>query len=569
MSRSDDRDDLEDRLAELESTLRDLQSRLDRPSRRFRPPTPGELLRFTEEYTIPTVIAVLEANVRALELLQRVLRLADPVRAADAESTAARRRADDLRRDAADGLSDALSELRTALSEADRAVSSASRIFYSAMDKFVIRGGTRLRGELPVSGSKNTALPLMAAAVLADGESTITNVPNLRDVITMANVLRVSGATVNFDSKSHTARIDASRVSFPESPYDLVKKMRASFYMLGALLGRCGSARVSLPGGCAWGPRPVNLHVDGIKALGADIDLEQGYVVAKAKNGRLEGGVFELQPSSVGATINIMLAAVRAKGSSRIDNAAREPDVVVFGEALQAMGAHIEGLGTATLEIEGVETLKPIEFRNAPDRIELGTFMILAAIAGAHDDIFHISNADATHLGDAFIDAFARTGTPFSMGPDYVDIIAPEELKAVSIETGVYPGFPTDLQAQWTVLLTQAAGNGRIVDNVYYDRFAHIGELHRMGVNAIVVGNEVAVQGAKKIMGAEVMSTDLRGSVSLVMAGVVAEGETHVQRIYHLDRGYEDLEGKLRAVGADVRRDEYEELPEQEVKMMV
>lgn len=435
------------------------------------------------------------------------------------------------------------------------------------MDKFVIKGGQKLRGELPVSGSKNTALPLMSAAVLAGGKSTLTNIPNLRDVITFANVLRITGAAVRFDPVSHEMEIDATRVDHPEAPYELVKKMRASFYMLGALLGRCGTARVSLPGGCAWGPRPVNLHMDGMKALGAEIDLEEGYVIARARGGRLEGGVFRLEPSSVGATINLLLAAVTARGSSRIENAAREPDVVVFGEALMAMGAQIDGLGTTQIDIQGVDALNPVTFRNTPDRIELGTFMILAAIAGAHDDIVHISNAEPAHLGDAFVDAFARTGTPFSMGPDYVDVIAPEELRPVSIETGVYPGFPTDLQAQWTVLLACAKGNGRIVDHIYFDRFAHIGELHRMGVNAIVVGNEVAVQGGKPITGAHVMSTDLRGSVSLVMAGIVAEGETHVQRIYHLDRGYENLEGKLQAAGVNVLREEYAEMSEAEVEM--
>lgn len=433
------------------------------------------------------------------------------------------------------------------------------------MDKFVIQGGQRLRGELPVSGSKNTALPLMSAALLGGGSTTLTNIPNLRDVTTFAHVLRITGAAVRFDPVAHTMEIDASRVDFPEAPYDLVKKMRASFYMLGALLGRCGAARVSLPGGCAWGPRPVNLHMEGMTALGAEIDLQEGYVMARARGGRLEGGVFRLEPSSVGATINLLLAAVTAKGPSRIENAAREPDVVVFGQMLQAMGAQIDGLGTTQLEIQGVDALNPIEFRNAPDRIELGTFMILAAIAGAEDDIVHISNAEPAHLGDAFVDAFARTGAAFTLGPDYVAVVAPDEIRPVSIETGVYPGFPTDLQAQWTVLLTCAKGNGRIVDNIYFDRFAHIGEMHRMGVNAIVVGNEVVVQGGKPITGAHVMSTDLRGSVSLVMAGIVAEGETHVQRIYHLDRGYENLEGKLQAVGVEVRREEYTEVSETEL----
>ncbi len=434
------------------------------------------------------------------------------------------------------------------------------------MDKLVITGQQHLQGELVVSGSKNTALPLMAGTLLAGGASTLGNIPYLKDVITFAHVLRIAGASVRFDTETHRMEVDASRITHPEAPYELVKTMRASFYMLGALLGRCGSARVSLPGGCAWGPRPVNLHLEGMKALGAEIELDQGYVVAAAPGGRLLGGTFYLDPSSVGATINLLLAAVTARGPSRIDNAAMEPDVVVFGEQLRQMGAHIEGLGTATIEVEGVDALHPVTFENCPDRIELGTFMIAAAIAGRPGDLIHISNAEASHLGEAFIDAFARTGTPFSLGPGYVDVIAPEEIHPVSIETGIYPGFPTDLQAQWTVLLTQAKGNARIVDHIYSDRFAHIPELQRMGVNAIVVDNEVAVQGGTRISGAHVMSTDLRGSVSLVLAGMVAEGETHVLRIYHLDRGYENLEGKLSAAGAAIRREQYEEFSQPEAE---
>ncbi len=434
------------------------------------------------------------------------------------------------------------------------------------MDKLVIEGRSPLKGTLPVSGSKNTALPLMAAAVIADGRSTLTNVPNLRDVTTFAHVLRISGASVQFDPASHSMVVDAGTVDYPEAPYELVKKMRASFYMLGALLGRCGQARVSLPGGCAWGPRPVDLHLEGMKALGADISLDQGYVVARAKGGRLEGGAFRMEPSSVGATINLLLASITARGGSRIENAAREPDVVVFGRMLQAMGARIEGLGSETIEIEGVASLEPVDFQNAPDRIELGTFMIAAAIAGRPGEAVHISNAEPKYLGEAFIDAFRETGTGFTLGEDYVDVDAPDEIKPVSIETGVYPGFPTDLQAQWTVLLTQARGNARVRDTIYYDRFKHIPELRRMAANAIVVQNEVVVEGANELQGATVMSTDLRASVSLVLAGMVAKGETHVLRVYHLDRGYEDLAGKLANAGIKIRREEYDEFAEPSVE---
>jgi len=430
------------------------------------------------------------------------------------------------------------------------------------MDKLVIQGKHHLRGELQVSGSKNTALPLMAGTLLTGGTTTLNNIPNLRDISTFAHVLRIVGAAVNYSPYTHSMTVDASRVDFPEAPYDLVKQMRASFYMLGALLGRCGEARVSLPGGCAWGPRPVNLHLEGMKALGAEIDLDQGDVVAKAPGGRLHGGRFVMEPSSVGATINVLLAAVLARGESRLENAAREPDVIAFGEMLQKMGAKIRGLGTTVIEVEGVDKLQPVEFDNPPDRIELGTFMIAAAIAGEPGERIRITNAEPRHLGEAFVDAFARTGTQFTLGPDFVDVYASETIYPVSIETGVYPGFPTDLQAQWTVLLTQAEGDGRIVDHIYSDRFAHIPELHRMGVNATVTGNEVLVKGGSRIKGAHVMSTDLRGSVSLVLAGMVAEGETHVGRIYHLDRGYENLEGKLMDAGIPIRREQYQEFPD-------
>ena len=433
------------------------------------------------------------------------------------------------------------------------------------MDKFVIEGGQPLEGTLPVSGSKNTALPLMAAALLAPGSTTLTNVPDLRDVKTFANVLRVSGAPVVFDPATHRMTIDAAAIGHPEAPYELVKKMRASFYMLGALLGRCGEARVSLPGGCSWGPRPVDLHLKGMEAFGAEIELDEGYVVAKAPGGRLKGGRFRMEPSSVGATINLLLAAVTARGASRIENAAREPDVVVFGQALKEMGAQINGLGTTTLEIQGVDALSPIDFRNSSDRIELGTFMIAVALAGRPGTPIRITNAEHDFLGKAFTEAFEKTGAGVTLGDGFVDVTAPETLAPVSITTGVYPGFPTDLQAQWTVLLTQAQGEATIRDTIYHDRFNHIPELQRMGAQAKVSENAVLMQGGAALSGAQVMSTDLRASVSLVLAGLVAEGTTHVLRVYHLDRGYENLEGKLQAAGLSVRREQYDEFADTSV----
>ncbi|WP_397547919.1 UDP-N-acetylglucosamine 1-carboxyvinyltransferase [Rhodothermus marinus] len=427
------------------------------------------------------------------------------------------------------------------------------------MDKLVIEGGRPLRGTIPISGSKNTALMLMAGAVLADGVTVLENIPHLRDITTFSHVLRIAGASVRFDPETHVMRIDATRIDFPEAPYELVKQMRASFYMLGALLGRCGQARVSLPGGCAWGPRPVNLHLEGLRAFGAEIELDRGYVVARAPGGRLRGGRFRLEPPSVGATVNLLLGAVTARGSSRIENAALEPDVVVFGRALQQMGARIEGLGTRTIEVEGVDALQPITFRNCPDRIELGTFMIASALAGTPGDTIYLTGAEPSHLGEAFLEAFRQTGAAFTFDGDTVAVSVPERLQAVSIETAPYPGFPTDLQAQWTVLLSRAEGAGFVRDTVYPDRFKHVPELMRMGLQARVEGNTVFLEGPQRLQGAHVMSTDLRGSVSLVLAGLVAEGETHVLRVYHLDRGYENLEGKLSAAGIAIRRESYDE----------
>jgi UDP-N-acetylglucosamine 1-carboxyvinyltransferase len=449
------------------------------------------------------------------------------------------------------------------------------------MDKLVIEGGRPLVGSIHVGGSKNTALPLMAAALLADGTSMLHNMPVLRDVHTFANVLRVTGANVGYrpDEDPDTPDsmlIDASLLDHPEAPYDLVKKMRASFYMLGALLGRTGRARVSLPGGCAWGPRPVDLHLQGMEALGAEVTFDRGYVVAKAPGGRLPGGRFRFEPVSVGATINVLLAAVTARGTSVLENCAAEPDVVVFGEALQAMGAHIEGLGTRTITVEGVDRLTPIDFWNCPDRIELGTYMMAAAMAGTPGGTFEITGADPTHLGDAFPEAFRATGADFSSAPERggarfhtVTVQVPETLRAVDIEATPYPGFATDLQAQWCVLMTQAKGTSRITDSVYADRFKHIPELQRLGARCRVDGSTVEVEGRPgTLQGTTVMSTDLRASVSLVLAGLVADGITEVLRVYHLDRGYEDLEGKLSRAGIAIHREEYDEFAEAEETAM-
>ena len=421
------------------------------------------------------------------------------------------------------------------------------------MDKFLIEGPTPLTGSIAISGSKNAALPLMAAAILAEGKTTIHNVPKLKDIYTFNNVLRVTGAQVTFDEAANILTIDPTNVNHLEAPYELVRKMRASFYMLGALLGKYGRARVSLPGGCAWGPRPVDLHIEGMKQFGANIYLEDGYVNAKAPkdHARLTGGTYKLDPSSVGATINLLLATVTAKGTSVIKNAAREPDVVLLCKALTKMGANITGCGTRTLTIEGVEQLNAVTLNNAPDRIETGTFMIAAAMQPGSD--VTITNTDPEDLGN-FLDIFPETGAQIEVNGTDIRIKAPEVINSVSIETAVYPGFPTDLQAQWATMMTQANGSSTITDTIYYDRFSYVPELKRLGADMKVVENSVTVTGPTTLKGASVMSTDLRASVSLVLAAMSAKGDSEILRVYHLDRGYEDLETKLNAAGAKILR---------------
>lgn len=418
------------------------------------------------------------------------------------------------------------------------------------MDKFVIEGPTPLRGTIPISGSKNAALPLMAAALLGNSPTTIHNVPKLRDIYTFNNVIRVTGARVDFDEEAGTLTIDPSNISHLEAPYELVRKMRASFYMLGALLGKFGEAKVSLPGGCAWGPRPVDLHIEGMKTMGAEIELEQGYVLADAEKS-LKGGTFELDPSSVGATINLLLASVLRAQKFTIKNAAKEPDVVLLSNALSQMGAEIEGIGTDTLTVHAVEKLSGIEIDNAPDRIETGTFMIAAAMHP--ESQLTLTGTDPKELG-TFPDRLRKTGAKITIDGNIIKVKAPEKLKPVSIKTEVYPGFPTDLQAQWSTMMTQARGESKVTDTIYFDRFSYVPELVRLGAEMDVEKNTVHISGKTPLKSASVMSTDLRASVSLVLAAMVAEGSTDVLRIYHLDRGYEDLEQKLGHVGAHIER---------------
>ncbi len=419
------------------------------------------------------------------------------------------------------------------------------------MDKFRIEGGFALKGEIAIGGSKNAALPLLAASLLADGETIIENIPGLNDILTFNNVMRVTGSRIDYDPESHRISIDPANLYYHEAPYDLVRKMRASFYMLGALLGRDGKARVSLPGGCAWGPRPVDLHLEGLRAFGAQIDLDQGYVVASAPENGLPGGTFSLKPSSVGATVNLLLAAARCAGSCTIRNAAKEPDVVQLCLFLEKMGAKIEGIGTSTLVIKGVDELKPVTFRNTSDRIEAGTYMILGAMHPDSD--LTLTNVSTDELGQ-FPAWFHKTGAQSQSDAGRMRIISPAEIAPVSVITEIYPGFPTDLQAQWATLMTRAAGESHITDTIYPDRFSYVPELARLGADVYVKNNSAVIKGGRPLTGTSVMSTDLRASVSLVMAAMYARGTSDVLRVYHLDRGYEKLEEKLNQAGARITR---------------
>jgi len=422
------------------------------------------------------------------------------------------------------------------------------------MDKFVIRGGRPLSGTVTIGGAKNASLALMPATLLAGGTHVLRNTPTLRDVVTMTRLLETMG--LHIGQSGDVLTIDSSNITSREAPYEHVKKMRASIYVLGPLVGRFGEARVSLPGGCAWGPRPVNLHIEGMRKLGAEIELEAGYIVAKAK--RLHGARILFDVSSVGATGNILMAAALAKGTTLIENAAQEPEIVQLTEFLMKMGAKIHGVGTGRLEVEGVDELKPAEVTTIPDRIEAGTFMIAAALAGKKGSAVRIERCNPNHVGSIIVkleDAGARVET----GADWVSVTPPEKLTSINVTTAIYPGFPTDMQAQWISLMMVASGTSVVTDTIYFDRFMHVPELSRLGANITVKENIATVVGVKRLAGAKVMSTDLRASASLILAGLVAEGTTEVLRVYHIDRGYDSVEKKLQALGADIKREKGEE----------
>jgi UDP-N-acetylglucosamine 1-carboxyvinyltransferase len=414
------------------------------------------------------------------------------------------------------------------------------------MDKFVIQGGNKLKGEITISGAKNSLLALMPATILAPGEFTLDNTPDLRDVNTMKQLMEIMGIGVLREGKRLT--IESSQINKFEAPYDQVKKMRASIYVLGPLLARYGQARVSLPGGCSWGPRPVNFHIEGMKKLGADITIEHGYIIAKAK--KLKGTHISFDTPSVGATGNIMMAAVLADGTTLIENAAMEPEINQLAQFLKKMGAKIYGIGTKRIEIEGVEELKPANISTIPDRIEAGTFLVAGAITGG---TLTVKNCIPDHLR-AVLSKLEQAGCTVTIERSSITLKSPDTPLAVNVTTDVYPGFPTDMQAQWTALMCRAKGTSIVTDSIFVDRFRHIPELNRLGANIEVEENVAIVRGNGTLKGAKVMSTDLRASASLILAGLIAEGETEVLRVYHIDRGYESIEKKLQKLGAQIER---------------
>ncbi|MBJ6724858.1 UDP-N-acetylglucosamine 1-carboxyvinyltransferase [Geomesophilobacter sediminis] len=414
------------------------------------------------------------------------------------------------------------------------------------MDKLIINGGKKLSGDVSISGSKNAALPIFISTILAPGCHEISNVPFLRDINTTIKVLEQLGASV--EGRGNLVKIDTTNLNSYEATYDLVRTMRASVLVLGPLLARFGQARVSLPGGCAIGARPINLHLKGLAALGAEITLEHGYVEAKAK--KLKGARINFDISTVGGTEQLLMAAALAEGDTILENAAREPEIVDLAEMLIKMGAKIDGAGTDTIRITGVDSLTPAKHSVMPDRIEAGTFMVAAAITGG--DV-RIHNMRLDHL-DALAFKLQDAGVQITNKDNVVRVKGPAKVRSVNIKTRPYPGFPTDMQAQFMALMCLADGASVISENIFENRFMHVSELLRFGADIVVEGNTATVKGVKKLSGAPVMATDLRASASLILAALAADSTSEITRIYHLDRGYEFIEKKLAGLGADVQR---------------
>jgi len=415
----------------------------------------------------------------------------------------------------------------------------------------LIRGGRQLHGEVRISGAKNAALPELCAALLTDQPVTLTNVPRLKDVATMLTLIRNMGVAIERDSDS-MVQIDSARLSFPEAPYELVKTMRASVLALGPLLARFGEATVSLPGGCAIGSRPVDQHIKGMEAMGAEIVVEHGYMIAKLPKGRerLQGANIRTDMITVTGTENFLMAATLAEGVTVLENAAQEPEITDLAEMLIKMGAHIEGHGSSRITITGVDKLTGCTHQVVPDRIEAGTF--LCAVAAAGGDVV-LRHGRADHL-DAVIDKLRDAGASIASVADGIHLHSQGRLLAQSFRTSEYPGFPTDMQAQFMVLNAIAEGPSKVTETIFENRFMHVNELVRLGAKIQLDGKFAVIEGVEQLSGANVMATDLRASASLVIAGLVADGETLVDRIYHLDRGYDQMEAKLRGIGADIER---------------
>lgn len=417
------------------------------------------------------------------------------------------------------------------------------------MDKLIIQGVGPLRGEVLISGSKNSALPILSAALLCDGLVTISNVPHLQDVTTTIELLGTLGVTLSVNEKM-SVEVDNSTLNSTTAPYDLVKTMRASILVLGPLLARYGEANVSFPGGCAIGSRPVDLHLRGLEAMGAKIQVDKGYIKATC-DGRLKGARILMELVSVGATENLMMAATLAEGITTIENAAREPEIVDLANCLNTWGAKVQGAGTSTLIIEGVNKLGGGEFRVMPDRIETGTYLAAAAATGGK---VKVKQTDPSTL-EAVLLKLKEAGASITVGDDWIELdMQGRRPKAVSLKTAPYPAFPTDMQAQLTAVNAVAEGSGVITETIFENRLMQVQELNRMGAKIIVEGNSAIVTGVQRLTGAQVMASDLRASAALVIAGMVAEGETIVDRIYHIDRGYECIEEKLRQLGAKIER---------------
>ena len=428
----------------------------------------------------------------------------------------------------------------------DHSTSTAELAEAKPLDALVIQGGRKLSGRVEVSGAKNAALPVMAATLLCPGVHTLRNVPLLADTRTMARVLEKLGARVEF--RGHACKIDTSNVTSVEAPYDLVRTMRASIYVLGPLLARFGAARVSLPGGCAWGPRPVNLHLEGLEAMNAGLQIEHGYIVGK--DVKLRGATIRHEVVSVGATAQLMMAATLAEGTTVIENPALEPDITELGEILVRCGAQIEGLGSHRVTIHGVKSLTPIDATIIPDRIEAATFLAAAAITGGS---ITVERCDTGHIA-ASMHVLEDAGCDILPGNREVTITGPTRPAPIQVTTAPFPGFPTDMQAQIMAMCSIADGESTITDTIYLDRFTHVPELNRLGARVELRNNVAIVRGVPSLQGAPVMATDIRASAALVIAALAAEGETRISRIYHLDRGYEQLEQKLQKLGAAIER---------------